>query len=348
MPELRLVLMGTGPFAVPSFEALAAAGYAIATVVTRPERPGPGNRPPEKSPVRQWAEARQLPVIAPDSINTTEAIETVRGVQPDLLVVCDYGQILKPAALAAARLGGINLHGSLLPAYRGAAPVQWAVLCGDQETGVSVIHMTPQLDAGPVITSRRTPIAAKETAGELEARLAELGVEATLEAVAALANLAQAVPTQAAPGEAAPGEAAPAQAALGEGLRGQPQDAQAASRAPRLSKADGRIVWTRPAAELEWHVRGMQPWPGAFTEVPAGEGRRAQSTRLMITEVEATDRAVPEQVAAGTVEIEGDVLLVAAGDFYLRLERLKPAGKREMASEEWLRGRPLRAGTVLH
>lgn len=329
-PPLRLVLMGTGPFAVPSFEAIAAAGYEIATVVTRPERPGPGNRPPVKSPVRVWAETRRLPVIAPDSINASAAIVAVRAAQPDLLVVCDYGQILKPAALAAARLGGINLHGSLLPAYRGAAPVQWAVLCGDAETGVSVIHMSPKLDAGPVIASRRTPIAPKETAGELEAKLAVLGVEATLEAIERLASGA----------ESAGGG--------GEVWVGEPQDPQRASRAPRLNKADGRILWTRPAAELEWHVRGMQPWPGAFTEMPADEGRRSQPARLMITEVELTERTVPEEIAAGTVEIEGSELFVAAGDRWLRVERLKPAGKREMATEEWLRGRPIRNGAVLH
>lgn len=337
MPEsLRLVLMGTGPFAVPSFEAIVAAGHTVVNVVTRPERPGPGNRPPVKSPVREWAEARGLTVLAPDSINATAAIETLRAARPDLLVVCDYGQILKPAALATARLGGINLHGSLLPAYRGAAPVQWSVLCGDTETGISVIHMTPKLDAGPVIATRRTPIGPKETAGQLEARLSVLGVQATLEAIDRLANL--------------PEESTEKCNATGNGpglaLAGEPQDSLRSSRAPRLSKAEGRILWTRRAEELDWHVRGMQPWPGAFTEMPAGEGRRSQPVRLMIQDVDVTDRMVAEEIAAGTVEIEGAEMFVAAGDRWLRINRLTPAGRREMSTEEWLRGRPVPVGTV--
>lgn len=327
---LRLILMGTGPFAVPSFEALAGEGHEIVQVVTRPERPGPGNRPPVKSPVRVWAEAWGLPVAAPESINADESVEMLTGARPDLLVVCDYGQILKPAALATARLGGINLHGSLLPAYRGAAPVQWAVLCGEQQTGVSVIHMTPKLDAGPVVTTRQTPIGPKETAGELESRLSKIGIEATLEAVERLRQ-----------------ELAAEQTA-GEPLSlGQPQDPQQASRAPRLSKRDGRIVWTRPAKELDWHVRGMQPWPGAYTELPPRGGRQTQPMRLTITDVDPTDRPVPEETDAGTVETDQSQLWVATGDCWLRINRLKPAGRREMDAEEWLRGRPISDGTVL-
>lgn len=322
---LRLVLMGTGPFAVPSFEALAAAGHRILQVVTRPERPGPGNRPPVKSPVRVWADVRGLPVIAPESINAAEAVEMLSASEPDLLVVCDYGQILRPETLATARLGGINLHGSLLPAYRGAAPVQWAVLCGDRETGVSVIHMTPKLDAGPILTSRRTAIEAKETAGQLESRLSKIGVEATLEAIERLRH----------------GESA------AERSPGEPQDPERASRAPRLSKRDGRIVWTRPAEELEWHVRGMHPWPGAYTEIPASGGRKSQPVRLTITDVDSTDRPVLEGTEAGTVQIDQSQLSVAAGDRWLRINRLKPAGRREMDAEEWLRGRPVTDGVVL-
>lgn len=322
---LRLVLMGTGPFAVPSFEALAGAGHRIVQVVTRPERPGPGNRPPIKSPVRVWAENRGLPVVAPESINAAESITMLTAAQADLLVVCDYGQILKPAALATARLGGINLHGSLLPAYRGAAPVQWAILCGDAETGVSVIHMTPKLDAGPVLASRRTPIDAKETAGELESRLSKIGVDPTLEAIERLRDGSP----------------------VAEHSLGEPQDPERASRAPRLNKTDGRIVWTRPANELDWHVRGMQPWPGAYTETPADGGRRSQPVRLTITDVDPTDRSVPEGTDAGTVQIDRSQLWVAAGDCWLRINRLKPAGRREMDAEEWLRGRPISDGVVL-
>ena len=179
----RLIVMGTGPFAVPAFEALRAAGHEIALVVTKRQPPVKSRKGPPPSPVRSWAEDHGLEVFDPDSINDEAAVNRIRGVAASLLVVCDYGQILKPAALESATLGGINLHGSLLPKYRGAAPVQWSLLSGDEVTGVSVIHMTPRLDGGPIVTTRQTAIDDKETAGELEARLAIIGAEATLEAI---------------------------------------------------------------------------------------------------------------------------------------------------------------------
>jgi methionyl-tRNA formyltransferase len=339
-PVLRVVLMGTGPFAVPSFEALCQAGHDCLLVITRPERTGPGSRPAEASPVRKWAESRGLPVEAPESMNTTESVQLLESLQPDLLVVCDFGQILKPGPLAAAKLGGINLHGSLLPSYRGAAPVQWAVLNGDEETGVSVIHMTPRLDAGPVIAFRRTSIGPQETSGTLEERLSRLGVEATLEAVAKLI---------------AAKNSATEVAAV-------PQEIEKASKAPRLNKTDGRILWARSARELDFHVRGMQPWPGAFTEVPLANPSSANVSgtndsratpqpggglRLVILEIESTGQLVSPDLEPGTIAIEGNDFLVACGDQWVRILRLKPAGKREMTAAEWLRGRPIQGSVVL-
>ncbi len=334
-PMLRIVLMGTGPFAVPSFDALCQAGNDCLLVITRPERSGPGNRPAEPSPVRKWAESRGLPIEAPESMNTADSVQLLEVLKPDLLVVCDYGQILKPAPLAAAKLGGINLHGSLLPSYRGAAPVQWAVLNGDSETGVSVIHMTPRLDAGPVIASRRTAIGSKETSGTLEERLSHLGVEATLEAVAMLVEARN---------------SAKEVAAI-------PQECEKASKAPRLNKLDGRILWTRTSRDLDFHVRGMQPWPGAFTEVPLTNSsntnvsgvssQRGAPLRLMILEIETTGKLVPPETEAGTTAVEGNDFLVACGDQWVRIIRLKPAGKREMTAAEWLRGRPIQGAVVL-
>ena len=330
-PQPRLVLMGTGPFAVPSFAALQEAGMPISLVFTRPERQGPGKKTPSKSPVRQWAESRQLTVVAPESANSEEARQLLRDAQPDLLVVCDYGQILKGNVLRLAKWGGINLHGSLLPAFRGAAPVQWAVLTGQAKTGVSVIHMTPRLDAGPVITSRETEIGSQETAGDLEARLATLGVSATLEAVELLAR-----------------ELGSRDLSSEELPRlGQPQDPQATSQAPRLEKAEGRMPWRQSAAEIDWHVRGMQPWPGAFCEVPVPPGGKGQPLRLVILSVEPHGPRGPQPAPAGEVRIEGDQLLVACGDGWLEVKRLKPAGKREMTAAEWLRGRPLQDGVQL-
>ena len=184
---LRLVLMGTGPFAVPSFEALRRSGHDIALVITRPSQNVKSRKGPPPAPVRDWAESNGFELFAPDSINEVDAVDLVAQKSADLLMVCDYGQILKPAALETASLGGINLHGSLLPKYRGAAPVQCALLNGERVTGVSVIHMTPRLDGGPVVSFRETEIMDEETAGELEERLALIGVDATLEAVELLA-----------------------------------------------------------------------------------------------------------------------------------------------------------------
>lgn len=332
---LRIVMMGTGPFAVPAFDAIVRSGHHCLRVFTRPERPGPGNKPPPKSPVRQWAETLNLPVVAPESVNSAESQAILAADQPDLLVVCDYGQILKANVLELARWGGINLHGSLLPAFRGAAPVQWAVLSGQSEAGVSVIHMTPKLDAGPIITTRKTPVGRKETAGELEARLAQIGVPATLEAVEQLIAKLD------------------SQSAADQQAVGMSQDPTIVSRAPRLSKADGRIDWRRPAVELDWHVRGMQPWPGAFSEIPAGIGSKKQPQRLMILDLDSADDQVgddqvgDDQVVPGTVRLGDNQMWVACGDGWVRINRLKPAGKREMTAAEWLRGRPLAAGTVL-
>lgn len=317
----RLVLMGTGPFAVPSFDALAHDGHEIVCVITRPEKAARPRQPPPPSPVRQWAMQRGLPIEAPESINDPDAIEMLRALQPELLVVCDYGQILSPACLAAAPLGGINLHGSLLPAYRGAAPVQWAVLKGEEETGVSVIHITPQLDAGPVLALARTRIGATENAGELEERLAAMGVDEVRDALSVVLSWD------------------------GQSPLGQPQDSSKASKAPRLQKQDGRVDWQRPAVELDWHVRGMAPWPGAFTEL-GDEGK--QPRRITIRQATPLpDHPLPRSARPGQVLQSEPELLVATGRGALRIDRLQAAGKKEMPSADYLRGNPIPVGAVL-
>lgn len=319
----RLIVMGTGPFAVPSFEALRSVGHDIALVVSRPQPPVRSRKGPPPSPVRLWASQHSLPVFDPPSINDPAAVERLAQVGASLLVVCDYGQILKPPALESATLGGINLHGSLLPKYRGAAPVQWALLSGDQETGVSVIHMTPRLDGGPIVEIRKTPISSEETAGELEDRLARIGVEATLDAVDCLSQW---------DGKSSIGEA---------------QDPSLVSKAPRLKKSDGEIDWGRTAREIDCHVRGMQPWPVAFTHVPMGDGKpplRLAVKRIRIVGQPA-DSNPPGGVNPPGSVVAGEGLLVATGDQVVQIDRLQPAGKREMSGEEFLRGHSPSPGT---
>lgn len=315
----RLVLMGTGPFAVPSFEALRAAGHEIPLVVTRPMPPVKSRKGAPPAPVRDWANEHGLPLIDPDSINDELSVAKVADVSPSLLVVCDYGQILKTPALEAARLGGINLHGSLLPKYRGAAPVQWALLSGDAVSGISVIHMTPRLDGGPVIVKRETPIRGDETAGQLEERLSRLGVSATLEAVELLG------------------------AWDGETSLGEIQDSEHVTKAPRLKKSDAEIDWGRTALEIDCHVRGMQPWPIAFTHFqPLG---KKQPIRLAIRELSITDRSSGEFSPGEIVSDAG--FFVATGDVLVEVKRLQPAGKREMTGGEFLRGHNPPSGTRL-
>jgi len=328
---LRLVVMGTGPFAVPMFRALVASPHEIVAVVTRPDHAPPGRRPPPNL-MRKAAVAAGLPVLAPERVNDPESVAAISGLAPDLLVVCDYGQLLSAELLAVPPLGGINLHGSLLPRHRGAAPIQWAILAGDPLTGVSVIGMTPRLDAGRVITARETPIGPRETAAELEERLAEIGSQAVLDAIERLEA------TVAAGHD-------PAEVGI-------PQDEATATRAPRLAKADGLVDWSRPAAAIERMRRAFDPWPRAVTFFERGDGERQ---RLVLAAVEV---AFPEEFPApaaepGTVIATesapdpGRIVVACGGGTAVSLTRLVPAGKRAMTAAEFLRGSPLRPGSRL-
>lgn len=328
--RLRLLVMGTGPFAVPMLRALLGSPHEVVAVVTRPDHAPAGRRPPP-NPMREAAVAAGIPVLDPEKANATESVATIRGIAADLFVVCDYGQILSAELLAAAPLGGINLHGSLLPRHRGAAPIQWALLAGDALTGVSVIGMTPALDAGRVITARATPIGPRETATELEARLAELGAAAVLDAIERL-------------------EAATAAGHDPAGV-GIPQDERQATRAPRLSKADGLIDWARPADVIERQRRALDAWPRITTFFPRGDGERQ---RLVIAEAEvAPVEEFPAGGEPGTVLAaepgpdSGRIVVACGGGTALAVTRLVPEGKRAMTAGEFLRGSPLRPGARL-
>ncbi len=331
---MRIVILGTGPFAVPTFAALLDAGHDVPVLVTRPRAPGgyPVRRVPGRpakgrekaplNPMRDLAESRGIPVLAPESINTPDARERLAELRPELLVVCDYGQILSRESLAVPPLGGINLHGSLLPKYRGAAPVHWAILNGDQETGVTVIHMTPQLDGGPILAVRKTPIGPDETMPELESRLSKLGVEAVLEAIAKLQGWDRSSPL------------------------GMPQDPKLATKAPRLAKQDGAVDWSRSAEQIRNQVRALTPWPGTFTNWHRSAG---EPLRLILLQVRSDGH--PQQRVGGVRSEPGKVavsdgkqLVVATGDGIVSIEKLQPAGKRPMDASEFLRGYAVRVG----
>jgi methionyl-tRNA formyltransferase len=305
---MRLIMLGTGPFAVPTLRALAASRHEVAQVVTRP----PQDRKGTASPMHRAAEELGLAVWSPPTVNSSEAQTALAASSLDLLVVCDYGEILRPATLGTARLGGINLHGSLLPKFRGAAPVQWAILRGEAETGNSVIHMTPGLDAGPILLQQRTPIDPDEDAAQLEERLATLGAEGVLEVVQALEA-----------GTAKPIE----------------QDASQASKAPRLKKEQGAIDWSRPAGAIKNQVRALRPWPRAYTFWHPAAGA---PVRLNVDRVAMVDQ--PTAAAPGTVVETSPRLLIAAGNAMLDVQELQPAGKRSMPAADFLRGNRVGVG----
>ena len=261
------------------------------------------------------AASRNLTTWAPASINDPASRERLEALAADLLVVCDYGEILDASVLATTRWGGVNLHGSLLPKYRGAAPVAWAILHGETETGNSVIQMTPGLDAGPCLGVQRVSIDPDETAGELEDRLAARGAELVLQVV----------------DELAAGRAVPVK-----------QDIAGVTKAPRLKKSNGRIDWHRTAVEIKNQVRGLDPWPRAFTEWQRSDGAPLRIIVHRVALAGAGQTAPP-----GTVMAASDQLLVSTGAGELEILAAQPAGKRSMTAAEFLRGYPLRPGDRL-
>lgn len=337
---MRIVVLGTGPFAVPMLRALAVSRHDVLLVVTRPPR----GRAPQECPMQRESTSLGIESWSPESVNTSESRERLAALGADLLVVCDYGEILRSETLALARLGGINLHGSLLPKYRGAAPVQWALLQGDLETGNTIIQMTPGLDAGPCLAQQRTPIDPEEDAEQLEGRLATLGAQAVLQVIDQL-------------------EAGTAVPAI--------QQPTLVSKAPRLRKEQGAIDWSRPAREIKNQVRALRPWPRAFTywhrtgavphrvcidrvaiAVPAsGDNLGGQARDCCAAEDGgrgATDDRVTQAVRTpGEVVVLDSRLFVAAADGLVEILELQPAGKRSMTASEYLRGRAVQPGDWL-
>ncbi len=315
---MRLILMGTGPFAVPTFRALLASRHQVAALVTRPVPAARGRRKGPINPVRDAFAASGLPLFDPVDVNDPACWPHLRAWNPDLFVVCDYGQILSDQTLQIAARGGINLHASLLPKYRGAAPINWAIWQGETHTGVTVIHMTPRLDGGPCLTSACTAIGPTEDAPALERRLSELGVPAVLKALDML-------------------EAWDGRSALGT-----PQDPAQATRAPRLQKSHGEVDWTQTAARIVNQVRALRPWPGTYTHYLSGD----EPMRLILERV--TIDQLPVYLPAGQVlHVDSRVIVVATGDQGLAIHQLQPAGKRVMDTSEFLRGHAVRVGDRL-
>jgi len=302
---LRLIFAGTPEFAVPCFEACRASGVDVVTVYTQPDRPAGRGRKLTPSPVKQAALAAGIAVEQPESLKPPEARRTLANYRPDLLIVVAYGLILSRKVLATPRLGCWNVHASLLPRWRGAAPIQRAILAGDTESGVDLMQMEAGLDTGPVMLQRRTPIAVDETGGSLHDRLSLLGADVLAEGLR--------------------------RTVAGESLAATPQSEDGVTYAHKLDKAEARLDVARPAAELERKVRAFDPWPVAEAEV--------LDEPLRIWAAHAIDRdhsAVPGAVLGAS----RDGIDLACGEGVLRITALQRAGGKRISAADYLNARP--------
>ncbi len=307
-------MFGTGDFALPTFEHLIATGHKMVALVSQPDRPQGRKQELIPSRIKVTARERNVVVIQPESVNSQHVLAAIRELEPELLVTAAYGQILSAELLSIPRLGGINLHGSILPAYRGAAPVARAIQNGEVETGVTVIRMTPQIDAGGIVAVARTAIQPDETSGELEARLARLGAPLVVSAVAALA--AGAIPIL-------------------------PQDRANVTKAPKLRKEDGLIDWSKSANAIHNLARAMQPWPVASTTWhPIGSGRKEPLRIIVHATAIVPGHGTPGEV----IEAGGERLVVATGDGAVALKTIQIAGKKPQSAAEFLRGHRVKPG----
>ena len=304
---MRVLFYGTPAFAVPTLEALLW-HHTVVAVVTQPDRPAHRGRHLTAPAVKERALAAGIPVVQPPRLRDPEWPDRLRAYAPDVAVVIAFGQILPRAVLEVPTRGSINVHASILPKYRGAAPIAWAIIRGETETGVSIMQMDEGMDTGPVLTTRRTPVGPAETAGELAIRLADVGAQALVEALDRL-----------------------------DSLTPMPQVGAEATLAPRLKKEDGDLDWSRSARELVNLVRGCNPWPGALTRTPVG--------RLLVwraAEIQAEAGARP-----GTLVPQANTLAVATGaGAFLPIE-VQAEGRRPLTWPEYLRGARLAAGAVL-
>jgi methionyl-tRNA formyltransferase len=307
---IRLVFMGTPDFAVPALQKLIEMQQVVG-VVTQPDRPAGRGRQPTRPPVKVAAEAAGIPVYQPKSLRSEEAAAPLREWQPEMIVVAAFGQILKPHVLDLPPLGCINVHASLLPRWRGASPIQYSILTGDAQTGVSLMRMDVGLDTGPVYVQQAIPIVEDETAASLHDKLAELGAAMLGEHL----------------GQIADGT-----------LTATPQDDAESTYAPMIKKEDGQLDWQQTSEALERRIRAMTPWPGAFTFW--------QGQLLKVIRAEVVDGRLPKG-EPGEVVALGETAVVLTQNGGLTLQEIQLAGKRALPVADFLRGRPELIGSKL-
>lgn len=304
---MRILFMGTPDFAVASLRRLVEDGHELCGVLTQPDKPKNRGHKLTPTPVKEYAITQKLTVYQPESLRNAESLDLIRGLRPELIVVAAYGKLLPEEILKVPPLGCINVHSSLLPKYRGAAPINWAVLNGEAETGVTIQYMAAELDAGDILLQKSTPIGETEDAQTLTGRLAELGAEALSETVTALA--------------------------AGTAVR-TPQDHAQHTYAPKLDRELSPVDWTRSAHAISCQVRGLIPWPCATTDVVCGEEMKLYAVRETGEKTAAKPGVI---TAAGKQGIE-----IACGDGkVLRITELQAKGGKRMSAAAYLLGHPI-------
>jgi methionyl-tRNA formyltransferase len=308
---MRVIFMGTPAFAVPSLRTLVEEGYHVTAVVTQPDRPKGRKRELTLSPVKEVALGYGIPVYQPEKLRHTQAVQTMLAVKPDLIVTAAYGQILPESILQAPHFGCINLHASLLPKYRGGAPIQQAIIDGQQETGVTLIYMVKALDAGDILAQQAIPITAEDDVETMHDKLSRLGAELLKETLPLL---------------------------LQGKIKAIPQDESLVTYAPNISREAEKLDWTRSAEALANQVRGLHPWPVAFTTWRGSPFKIWRAVALK-------ERA--EMTAGSVKRIDPTGIVVATGEGCLRLQEVQPAGKKRMLVQEFVRGYPMKVGEWL-
>jgi methionyl-tRNA formyltransferase len=309
---MKLVFCGTPQFAVPTLLALIDAGHEIALTLTQPDRPSGRGMQLTAPPAKQMAEAAGLEVFQPEKIkNNQELRDRLTAIAPDAIIVVAYGRIIPKWMLDLPRFGNINLHGSLLPKYRGAAPIQWAIARGETVTGVTTMRLDEGLDTGDMLMRREVPVGPGETAEDLYPKLSQIGAEVMIQTLQGL---------------------------LAGSIRPEKQDHSGASLAPILTRDDGRIDFARTAKEIYDRWRGFQPWPGAWTVI---DGKKLLVSKMLPSHVGAT-------ATAGVAHIEQGRLFAGCGEStWISLEEVQLEGKKRMPAEDFLRGFPLKSGDRL-
>lgn len=307
---MRVLFMGTSEFAVPALQAVHSAGCPIPLVVSQPDRPAGRGLELKPSPLKAKALELGLSLYQPEKIRTPEAVEILQKAAPDVAVVAAYGQILPESVLKIPKTACLNIHGSILPKYRGAAPIHYAVMAGEAETGVTLMYMNEKMDEGDILLVKKTPIGPTETTGEVHDRLAKLGAQGLLEALKLLQE--------------------------GKAPR-EPQDPAKASYAPSIARAFCRLDWSSPATRLFNRVRGLSPWPGAET---SWKGMEIKVHRAALDERKGKVGEI--------LDISKEGILVGAGVGSLRLLEIQPPGKKKMSAYDFTLGHPeFKPGEVL-